>query len=540
MYIPLSFVPHIWDNLCITNNTQTQINDFYGLGIAPKLLEALEQLKFKTPTPIQQKSIPVAAAGSDMVGIAQTGTGKTIAFAIPMIQRLVALDGKGLILVPTRELAIQVADVIKQFGPGMGLGSATIIGGENPKRQLDELRKNPRIIVATPGRLIDHLSRRSIDLSDVRILVLDEADRMFDMGFAPQIERVIAVIPRERQTMLFSATMPDAIMKLASAHMKLPVRIETSRPGTAAEKVEQELFIVERADKPALLAKLLDKYWGSVLLFVRTKHNAKKIARSIREIPHAVAEIHSNRSLNQRKDALEGFKSGKYRILVATDIAARGIDVTGIELVINYDLPDEHEIYVHRIGRTGRAGKPGRAITFASPDQGSDVKSIERLIRMPLTVAKHPDIREAQFGTPSGPRQPGEKRRPGTENVVRNRAFPLHKPKPVRGRERPGGFASRRNKPGGGSSRHSFSRSYGVRGNNFKDAKDNRRGGPSRYGVRASGGRNSIVSPSAYFEEPRRAPHNRQYSPERSAGTNKPASSGGWLGRLFKKKKEDE
>ena len=390
---------------------------FYGLGIAPKLLEALDKLKFKVPTPIQQKAIPLATGGGDMVGIAQTGTGKTIAFAIPMIQRLAAAgQGKGLVVVPTRELAQQVAEVVRQFSPMMGMSCAVVIGGESMNRQTQELRRGPRLIIATPGRMIDHVAQRTVNLSDVKVLVLDEADRMFDMGFAPQIEKIMAALPRERQTMLFSATMPDDVMKLASRHMKLPIRIEVARPGTAADKVEQELFVVDRSEKNALLAKLLDKYWGSVLLFVRTKHNAKKIARSIREMPHSAAEIHSNRSLAQRREALEGFKSGKYRVLVATDIAARGIDVTGIELVINYDLPDEDENYVHRIGRTGRAGQPGRAITFAAPDQGKDVRNIERLIRMSLPVSKHPDIASADFGGPSAPRQPGEKRRPGDQD----------------------------------------------------------------------------------------------------------------------------
>ncbi|MDP2866897.1 MAG: DEAD/DEAH box helicase, partial [Elusimicrobiota bacterium] len=412
----------------MTETNQTPATGFYGLGIAPKLLEALDKLKFTTPTPIQQKAIPVASEGHDMVGIAQTGTGKTIAFAIPMIQQLAAKEGKGLVLVPTRELALQVAEVIKQFAPLLGMQTVVVIGGESLGRQRQELFRRPRIIIATPGRLIDHITQRNVIMSDVRVLVLDEADRMFDMGFAPQLNRIIAALHKERQTMLFSATMPDEIMKLASAHMKLPTRIEVARSGTVAEKVEQELFIVSRGDKLPLLAKILDKYWGSVLLFVRTKHNAKKIAKELRDIKHSAAEIHSNRSLAQRREALEGFKAGKYRILVATDIAARGIDVTGIELVINYDLPDEDENYIHRIGRTGRAGQPGRAITFAAPDQGRDVRNIERLMRMQLPVSVHPDILPASFGfSHNGSRhQPGDKRRPGTRTAQR----PEQQPRP--------------------------------------------------------------------------------------------------------------
>ncbi len=371
---------------------------FYGLGIAPGLLEELDKKKFVTPTPIQQQSIPVASEGKDMVGVAQTGTGKTIAFAIPMIQRLAATKGKkGLVLLPTRELAMQVSEVMKQFAPVMGMGAVCLIGGEEMNKQMRELKKRPRIFIATPGRLLDHMERRTVHVDDVEVLVLDEADRMFDMGFAPQINRIMRALPRARQTMLFSATMPDEVMKLASDHMHLPVRIEVARSGTAAELVRQELYIVGHGAKYALLGKVLQKYTGSVLVFVRTREDAMKVTQVIAHMKHRVSELHSDRSMGQRKEALEGFKSGKYRILVATDIAARGIDVTGIEVVINYTLPDEDDAYVHRIGRTGRAGQPGLAITFATPDQGPDVRSIEALIKSKLNVVTHPEIQPAEF-----------------------------------------------------------------------------------------------------------------------------------------------
>ncbi len=378
-----------------TENTSENTSDdsFYGLGIAPKLLEILDNLKCKVPTPIQKKSIPIASEGKDMVGIAQTGTGKTIAFAIPIVQRLAAVPReKALILVPTRELAIQVASVVKTFSMAMGIRTVPIIGGESIKHQLRELKKKPRILVATPGRLMDHLNHHTVTLSDVRVLVLDEADRMFDMGFAPPIKEIIAKITKKRQTMLFSATMPKPIMKLAEEHMRNPTRIEIARSGTVADDVKQEMYILSRGDRPALLAKLLDKYWGSVLLFVRTKRNATKIATAIRKLPHSATEIHSNRSLAQRRRALEGFKSGQFRIMVATDVAARGIDVTDIELVINYEIPDEEDNYVHRIGRTGRAGKAGHAITFAAPEQGREVRTIEGMMRMKIPIVMHPDI----------------------------------------------------------------------------------------------------------------------------------------------------
>ena len=392
----------------LRRKAKVPIPGFYGLGIAPKLLDALDGMKFVQPTPIQKQAIPIACSGSDLVGIAQTGTGKTIAFAIPMIQTLAAKPGKGLVLVPTRELAIQVNEVFRQFAPLLGMNSVVLIGGENYSRQLTDLKKKPRIIVATPGRLLDHVQQNAITLDNIEVLVLDEADRMFDMGFAPQINRILQYLPKGRQTMLFSATMPDEIMRLAAKYMRLPSRVEVARSGTVVDNVVQEVYVVNRGLKPALLAKLLDKYWGTVLLFVRTRYNACDITQDIRDMGHSVAEIHSDRTLGQRKEALEGFKTGKYRILVATDIAARGIDVAGIELVLNYDLPDDDDSYVHRIGRTGRAGKPGHAVSFVTPEQETDLRNIERLIRMPITVVSHPDIPAARLiGLPPMPKNTG-------------------------------------------------------------------------------------------------------------------------------------
>lgn len=371
---------------------QNTTPSFYGLGIAPGLLASLEKNKFTVPTPIQERSIPIAIEGKDMIGIAQTGTGKTLAFGIPMIQRLAQTKGRGLVLLPTRELAIQVDETLHKVGKAIGLRTAVLIGGASMNMQRDSLNRKPHIIIATPGRLIDHLEQKFIKLDDIKVLVLDEADRMLDMGFAPQIKKIFAAVPRERQTMLFSATMPQAILDMASAQMKLPLRVEVARAGTASEKVAQELFVVKKDAKNRLLDKLLAEYRGSVLVFSRTKHGAKKITRTVRAMGHPAAEIHSNRSLAQRRDALEGFKSGKYRVLVATDIAARGIDVKGIELVVNYDLPDNPEDYVHRIGRTGRAGQSGRAVSFATPEQRGEVRSIERLMRTALPVSQLPEL----------------------------------------------------------------------------------------------------------------------------------------------------
>jgi len=367
-------------------------NGFGGLGIAPNLLSALDALKFKSPTPIQAKAIPPGIEGQDLIGIAQTGTGKTLAFCVPMLQRISALKCQGLVLLPTRELALQVNETFEKVGKRFGLRTAVLIGGASMNVQKQMINKRPHVVIATPGRLIDHMQQRSIDLQRIGILVLDEADRMLDMGFAPQINRILEKVPKERQTLLFSATMPQEISRMASKYMKLPLRVEVARAGTAAEKVSQELYVVKKEDKTRLLEQILSSERGSVLVFSRTKHGAKKITRTVKDMGHSAAELHSNRSLNQRKEALEGFKSGRYRVLVATDIAARGIDMVGIELVINFDLPDQAEDYVHRIGRTGRAGRTGKAISFATPDQGRDVRDIEKLVRVQLPITKLPEL----------------------------------------------------------------------------------------------------------------------------------------------------
>jgi ATP-dependent RNA helicase RhlE len=388
----------------IFHKTVPQVNQgFDGLGIAPKILDILERIKFKVPTPIQLKVIPLAMEGKDVVGIAQTGTGKTHAFAIPLVQRLAQKKGIGLVLAPTRELAIQIDEAFQGIVPAFGMKTACLIGGASMNDQVAALRKNPRVIIATPGRLIDHMGRWNVMTHDVIMLVLDEADRMLDMGFAPQIDKILKYLPKDRQTMLFSATIPSKVMEIASQYMKLPVSVEVAPSGTTAENITQELFIVRKDMKLNLLGKLIRQYHGAILLFSRTKHNAKKITRSLRQMGHRAAEIHSDRSLSQRREALEGFKSGRYKVLVATDIAARGIDVIGIELVVNYDLPEDAENYVHRIGRTARAGHKGHAVSFATPDQSRDVKDIEKLIRASLPIVSHPEIPSEKFSAFSKP-----------------------------------------------------------------------------------------------------------------------------------------
>lgn len=371
---------------------------FEDLGIAPRLLEILYRHKFTTPTPIQSKSIPPALQGKDIMGIAQTGTGKTLAFGIPMIQRIAQSKGqeKGLVILPTRELAIQVHETFKKIGTPLGLRAVVLIGGEDIRKQIRLLEQHPHIIIGTPGRLNDHIQNKRLPLDRASIVVLDEADRMLDMGFSPQIKTILQCVPQKRQTLLFSATMPGEVLSIARSYMSLPLRIEVAPVGSTVEGVDQELFFIKMGEKLALLATILTEYKGSILVFCRTKHGVKKITHAIKNFGERATEIHSNRTLRQRLEALEGFKIGKYRVMVATDIAARGIDVKGIQLVINYDLPDTPDDYVHRIGRTGRAGLSGHAISFATFDQKKDIVNIERLIKKALRLSKTPVLKKIE------------------------------------------------------------------------------------------------------------------------------------------------
>lgn len=377
-----------------------QKKDFQGLGIAPAMLERVAELGFVTPTPIQFKAIPIATSGEDVVGIAQTGSGKTLAFAIPMIQCVGLTKKMGLVLLPTRELAVQVEETFSKIARKHGLRTAVLIGGVGMRDQNAQLKAKPHVVIATPGRLIDQIEQKHVSLSNVGMLVLDEADRMLDMGFAPQLKKILSFVPTERQTMLFSATMPEKISEIAQQYMKKPLRIEVARQGTTAETIDQEVFIVPREDKLNLLKRLLGEHKGSVLIFSRTKYGARNMVRKIKQMGHSADELHSNRSQNQRQKALKDFSTGKCRILVATDIAARGIDVDDIELVVNFDLPTQIEDYTHRIGRTGRAGRSGKAISFAVPEQKGDIAQIQELIKMILPI-KAPCGKKLQAIKPS-------------------------------------------------------------------------------------------------------------------------------------------
>lgn len=389
---------------------------FESIGVPKVLADILTKKSITTPSPIQAQAIPVAREGADVMGIAQTGTGKTLAFGLPMIENLAKTKKRGLIILPTRELAAQVDENLKMIGAGLGMRTALLIGGASMYHQKQQLMKRPHVIIATPGRLNDFLEQRAIRLDDIGVLVLDEADRMLDMGFQPQIERILKSVPRERQTMLFSATMPAEIVHIATSYMRTPVRIEVAPAGTSAERVAQEIIFVHKDEKLKLLENVLKENEGSVLVFSRTKHGARKIARAISDMGHTAGELHANLSFPQRKRSLENFKSGKSRVLVATDIAARGVDVAGLSLVVNYDLPDNPDDYVHRIGRTGRAGREGRAVSFVTPDQRRDVRDIERIIRKSIPVAAPVAgltpvaVHDAPGGAPS--RSRGGNRRP--------------------------------------------------------------------------------------------------------------------------------
>jgi len=354
--------------------------NFSDLGLQPSLVRACESLGYTTPTPIQVQAIPVVLTGADLIGTAATGTGKTAAFLLPLLQRLGARPGPGvraLILAPTRELAGQIAAHLDEIDPAAR--AVTVIGGSDMERQRAGLRRGATFVIATPGRLIDLMERGSVDLGRVEALVLDEADRMLDMGFWPAIRRIISQLPVKRQTLLFSATMSAPIEDLARTNMREPRTVEVSPRGRAATTVAQAAYSVALESKTALLVDLLERErFERVLVFTRTRRGAERLSRMLAAREHRVNRIHADRTQPQREAALRGFKDGRFRVLVATDIAARGIDVESVSHVINYDVPAAPEDYVHRIGRTGRAGQSGRAITLVTPGDEVSLRAIER------------------------------------------------------------------------------------------------------------------------------------------------------------------
>ncbi len=372
---------------------------FKELDLLEPILNALEKQGYSTPTPIQQQAIPIILSGSDIMGCAQTGTGKTAAFAIPILQNLTKNkrpEGRRrirtLILTPTRELAIQIEENIKEYGSNLDIRHAVIFGGVSQLNQINRLKSGIDILVATPGRLLDLQQQGFVDLRSLEVFVLDEADRMLDMGFIHDVKKIIKLIPTKRQTLFFSATMPKEIKTLASTILTNPKQVVVTPVSSTAETIEQELYHVLTAQKKDLLLHLLDERKnGSVLVFTRTKHGADKVVRILTKAQVKSAAIHGNKSQNARQNALNNFKNKEIRVLVATDIAARGIDIDELALVINYDIPNIPETYVHRIGRTGRAGASGKAISFCDKEEQAYIRDIQKLIGLQIPVVKqHP------------------------------------------------------------------------------------------------------------------------------------------------------
>ncbi|MFC1762475.1 DEAD/DEAH box helicase [Planctomycetota bacterium] len=372
---------------------------FKSIGLTDALVQGILATGYTAPTEIQAKAIPTAIAGKDIIGCAQTGTGKTAAFVLPLLNRLSKNPSSGkhpirsLILTPTRELAVQIEQSIRDYGRFLKLRTLAVYGGVNINTQLRSLERGVDIIIATPGRLLDHMERRSISLRQVEVLVVDEADRMFDMGFVRDVKRIIQVLPEKRQTLLFSATMSSEVKALAKQIQKSPRLIQIGQQHNPIETITQALIYAEKDCKMDLLLHLLDTtHMYSVLVFSRTKYGADKIRRKLARADISAVAIHSNRTQRQRQSALDGFKAGKFQVMVATDIAARGIDVDGITHVINYDVPGFPEDYVHRIGRTGRATATGDAITFVSNDERKSLRNIETFISSKIPIQKIPDF----------------------------------------------------------------------------------------------------------------------------------------------------
>lgn len=385
--------------------------NFDSFNLDPQILSNLSGLGYETPTPIQSQSIPSILSGQDLMGLAQTGTGKTAAFALPLIQRL--LSGKracvrALILAPTRELAQQIHEAINEYCKGTKLRSMTMYGGVSINPQIAAIQSGVEIVVACPGRLLDHLQQKTIKLDQVDILVLDEADQMFDMGFLPSIRQILRYLPKQRQTLLFSATMPPAINELAREVLNKPLTVEIGRVAPA-ESVKQTLFPVPQHLKSELLITILNKTAAqSVLIFTRTKHGAKKVALKLEQAGFKAASLQGNLSQNKRMAAMAGFRDGSLQILVATDIASRGIDVNSISHVINYDMPCTVEAYIHRIGRTGRASKLGDAFTLTTPEDITLVRRVERVLGSAIAQEKLEDFNYARTAAPVAMKSPNE------------------------------------------------------------------------------------------------------------------------------------
>jgi superfamily II DNA/RNA helicase len=418
---------------------------FNELGLSPELLQAVTDAGYTTPTPIQHQAIPVVASGRDVLGCAQTGTGKTASFALPMIDKLAAGRSRArmprsLILEPTRELATQVEASFEVYGKHHRLTTALLIGGESFADQLKKLDRGVDVLIATPGRLLDLFERGKVLLSDVRILVIDEADRMLDMGFIPDVERIVGLLPKARQTLFFSATMPPEIRRLGDAFLKEPVEISVSPSASPAELVEQSLVVVAPEQKrEALRALIASEDVKNALIFCNRKRDVDILQRSLSRHGFDAAALHGDMSQPKRTETLERFKAGEIRLLVASDVAARGLDIQGLSHVFCFDVPYHAEDYVHRIGRTGRAGLSGRSFTLAAPEDGKSVAAIQQLIGKDIPLATMPDFAGAELDF-SGDRRRGRRRAGPTEHRAAER--PRSRPAPAEER-RPNGRAHR-------------------------------------------------------------------------------------------------
>ena len=397
------------------------MSDFEMMGLPDQLVKRLHDMGLKDPTPIQKQAIPHAMNGRDVMGLAQTGTGKTAAFGVPLIAKMMEAGGKpapktvrGLILAPTRELASQIAATLKTLTDGTPLKTGLVVGGQSIKAQINRVERGMDLLVATPGRLIDLMERRALNLQETSFLVLDEADQMLDLGFIHALRRISSMLPKDRQTMLFSATMPKQMNEIANSYLTSPIRIEVSPPGKVADKVTQEIHFIAKAEKSKLLIEMLDKHRDErALVFGRTKHGMEKLSKTLEKAGYAAGSIHGNKSQGQRERAIAAFKAGQIKVLVATDVAARGLDIPDVKHVYNYELPNVPDNYVHRIGRTARAGKDGAAIAFCAPDEMKELKDIQKTMKMTIPVASgrmwepSEEVKPKQRGGGGGRGRPG-------------------------------------------------------------------------------------------------------------------------------------
>ena len=428
---------------------KNKMSDFEMMGLPKMLAARLAELGLTDPTPIQKQAIPHAMNGRDVMGLAQTGTGKTLAFGVPLVAQMLELQGKpapksarGLVLAPTRELATQIMHNLRAYAEGTKVRVAMVVGGQSINNQIKRLERGVDLLVATPGRLLDLMDRRAVRLEDTVFLVLDEADQMLDMGFIHDLRKIASVLPDERQTMLFSATMPKQMNELAQSYLNRPIRVEVSPPGKAADKITQEIHFIAKSEKAALLIEMLDKHRDErALVFGRTKHGSEKLMKTLANAGYAAGSIHGNKSQGQRDRAIAAFKSGEIKVLVATDVAARGLDIPDVKHVYNFDLPNVPDNYVHRIGRTARAGKDGAAIAFCAPDEMGELIAIQKTMGIKIPVGSGRPWEKIDDPADRKPKGRGRRRGPKpAEQAARDGQ------KPARSRRR----RSRGGKPGGG------------------------------------------------------------------------------------------